>query len=207
MPTVAIIPVKSFALGKQRLSGALDPARRARLARGLAERVATVAVGAGLMPLVVTGDPHVAEWATRAGFPSVGDPGEGLDVAAGTGVDWAGASGSNWIVLHADLPLIDVSDVTALTGPLGRGPVIAPSSDGGTTALGSTGPSAFAFGQSSFHRHLKMLPNPQVVARPGLLLDIDSPTDLKAAGTHPRGRWIRELIAGTGTAEPGQILY
>lgn len=207
VPTVAIIPVKSFALGKQRLSGALDPAARARLARGLAERVAAETVAAGLMPLVVTADPHVAEWATRAGFPSVGDPGEGLDAAAHTGVAWATASGSNWIVLHADLPLVDKSDIAAVAEPLANGSVIAPSSDGGTSALGSKGPADFAFGESSFHRHLKMLPGSQVVARTGLLLDIDSPADLDAATTHPRGRWIRDLITGTGYGEPGHILY
>lgn len=207
MPTVAVIPVKSFALGKQRLAGALDPERRAALARGLADHVATTVSDAGVMPLVVTADAHVAEWATRAGFPSVADPGVGLDAAASAGVAWADQTHSEWLVLHADLPLIAADDIAALLRALQDGPVLAPSSDGGTSAIGTRGPHDFSFGPASFHRHLKMLPDAEVVAKPGLLLDIDSESDLEAAMSAPAGRWIRDLI---GRWEPGagaQNLY
>lgn len=207
MPTVAIIPVKSFALGKQRLAGALDPGRRAILARGLADHVATTVSDAGVMPLIVTADAQVAEWATRAGFPSAADSGVGLDAAASAGVAWADQSRSEWLVLHADLPLIGADDVTALSQALHDGPVLAPSSDGGTSAIGTRGPRNFSFGPASFHRHLKMLPEARVVTRPGLLLDIDSESDLEAAMSAPAGGWIRELI---GRWEPGsadQNLY
>lgn len=202
MPTIVVIPVKSFALGKQRLSGALEPDVRARLARGLADHVSSTVAAAGLMPLVVTADAAVAEWATRAGVPSVTDPGEGLDAAAVTGVGWAGELGSRWLVLHADLPLIGVSDVEALARHLESGPVIAPSADGGTSAIGSVGSTRFSFGDASFHRHLMAVPGARIVVRPGLLLDVDSPSDLRAAATHPRGAWIPDLIAGTRTANP-----
>lgn len=195
MPTIVIVPVKSFALGKQRLSGVLDPATRAALGRGLAEHVATTVVSVDLMPLIVTADADVAEWATLAGFPSVADPEQGLDVAADTGAAWARESGSNWIVLHSDLPLLSSSDISALEMPLDRSrPVIAPSSDGGTSAIGSSELVAFSFGISSFHRHLTMLDDPAIVATPGLLLDMDSPADLKAALSTPRGEWMRDLL-------------
>lgn len=203
MPTVAVIPVKSFVLGKQRLAGALDPGARARLARGLADHVATTAAAAGALPVVVTADAHVAEWATRSGFPSIADPGMGLDAAAESGVAWAGRSASRWLVLHADLPLLSVDDIVALTEVAHRG-VIAPSSDGGTSAIGGEGPARFAFGISSFQRHLRILADPLVVTRPGLLLDVDSPEDLRAASADPRGRWIHDLITGVAQAtEPG----
>lgn len=207
MPTVAVIPVKSFALGKQRLAGALDPGRRAALARGLADHVATTVSDAGVMPLIVTADAHVAEWATRAGFPSVADPGVGLDAAASAGVAWADQANSDWLVLHADLPLIGVDDITALSRALENGPVIAPSSDGGTSAIGARGHRDFSFGPASFHRHLKMLPEAEIVARPGLLLDIDSESDLEAAMSVPRGSWIRDLIGRWESGAAGQNLY
>lgn len=207
VPIVAVIPVKSFSLGKQRLTGALDPGTRARLARALADHVATTTAEAGLMPLIVTADGHVAEWATRAGFPSVADPGTGLDAAASTGVEWARQSGSDWIVLHADLPLVSPDDIPALTGPLADRPVVAPSSDGGTSAIGVRGKTDFSFGPASFHRHLKMFPDSEIVTRPGFLLDIDSPADLRAAVSTPEGRWIRDVIGGWESAEDGQNLY
>jgi 2-phospho-L-lactate guanylyltransferase len=197
VPCVVIIPVKSFALGKHRLAGALDPQARARLGKALAQHVASTVVEAGEMPLVVTADPDVAEWATRSGFPALADPGDGLDVAARTGVDWAQQSESFWLVLHSDLPLLQPSDVAALTRPLEAGQdVIAPSADGGTSAIGSAEKVDFAFGVASFHHHLHTLRNPYVAVRRGLLLDVDSPGDLAAASTNHRGRWLADILKG-----------
>lgn len=208
MPTVAVIPVKSFVLGKQRLSHAIDPATRAQLGRSLAEHVAATTEAAGLIPLVVTADPEVAEWSTLAGFPSVADPGTGLDTAAGSGVEWATGSGSQWIVIHADLPLLSRDDLTSLTDALTAGhDVIAPSADGGTSAVGATHPIAFSFGVSSFHRHLAMLDNPAVVSRRGLLLDVDSTTDLTAACSVAPGAWVRDVIGASGFATSHSSLY
>ena len=174
---------------------------------GLADHVAATVAAAGLIPLVVTADDQVADWATRTGFPSVGDPGEGLDAAARTGVEWAATAGSSWIVIHSDLPLLHSSDLSVLTARLQDGPVIAPSTDGGTSAIGMSGTWDFSFGESSFHRHLTRLSSPTVVTRTGLLLDVDSPADLNAAVAHPRGAWMRELIGGAATTFPRQILY
>lgn len=207
MPTVAIIPVKSFALGKQRLTGALDPGRRTALARGLADHVATTVSDVGVMPLIVTADAHVAEWATRAGFPSVADPGVGLNAAASAGVAWADQAHGEWLVLHADLPLIGADDITALSTALQDGPVLAPSSDGGTSAIGTRGPHDFSFGPASFHRHLRMFPDARIVTRSGLLLDVDSRSDLEAALSAPQGGWINDLIGRWEPGSAGQNLY
>ena len=148
----------------------------------------------GLTPLVVTADPEVTEWARSAGFGSLTDPGIGLDQAAAAGSEWAIEDGRAWVVVHSDLPLLHPSDVEALSGPLSEGRnVIAPSADGGTAAIGGTNPARFSFGHASFHRHLRDLDDPVVVARPGLLLDIDSPRDLDAATTTSRGRWLSEV--------------
>jgi 2-phospho-L-lactate guanylyltransferase len=195
---VVVIPVKSFTLGKGRLARALDPEARARLGKALAQHVASTVLEAGEMPLVVTSDPDVAEWATRSGFPSLADPGDGLDVAARTGMEWAQQSESFWLILPSDLPLLHSSDVTALTQPLKAGrDVIAPSADGGTSAIGSRETVDFAFGLASFHHHLQALKSPHVAVRRGLLLDIDSPRDLTAASTTHRGRWLADIMKGS----------
>jgi len=197
VPTVAIIPVKSFAMGKQRLAGALQPEQRSRLGRALARHVTTAASTAGLLPVVVTGDADVAEWSTLSGFPILADPGRGLDSAATAGALWAMASGSRWIVVHSDLPLLAPSDLAHLESIMsGNRNVVAPSADGGTSAIGSHRPVTFSYGVSSFHRHLGVLEDPVVVTRPGLLLDVDSPMDLAAAIAMPRGRWMRDVLEG-----------
>lgn len=190
-----VIPVKSFSMGKRRLGGAVDATTRARLGRALAEHVGTIVTAAGLSPLIVTADPEVEQWAARAGYASLEDPGAGLDRAAATGVAWVRRATETWIVLHSDLPLIEVEDVLALVDTIRRGEsVISPSADGGTSAIGGWDTIPFSFGVSSFHRHLPRLPRPRVIARPGLLLDVDSPADLDAAMSTARGGWLREVI-------------
>jgi 2-phospho-L-lactate guanylyltransferase len=179
---VVIVPVKSFRMGKQRLSAVVSTSEREHLGRHLAGHVAAQVEAAGLIPLVVTADPEVAAWATSIGFPSLPDPGDGLDAAAAAGVTWADHTSSAWIVLHSDLPLLRREDVATLADVIrGGSAVVAPSSDGGTSAIGWRGPFAFAFGVGSFHRHLARLPSPTVITRTGLLLDVDSPDDLRAA--------------------------
>jgi 2-phospho-L-lactate/phosphoenolpyruvate guanylyltransferase len=193
--TTVVIPVKSFSMGKRRLAEFVDPSARAQLGRTLAGHVASTVAASGLVPLVVTADSEVAEWSTHSGFPSLPDPGLGLDVAARVGVDWVRHSSPAWLVLHADLPLLSVTDVETLMSSLeSHGGVIAPSADGGTSAIGSRDAPHFSFGVSSFHRHLRRLGRPGVVARRGLLFDIDAPQDLRAATATTEGRWIGELV-------------
>lgn len=195
MPVVVIIPVKSFRTGKRRLNDTLDDATRGRLSAALALHVASTVESAGVAPLIVTGDPEVAEWATSTDFPILADPGGGLDEAAAAGVEWAGHSDSEWLVLHGDLPLLTSSDVEALMEPLTKGnAVLAPSSDGGTSAIGSRGDFSFGFGVASFHRHLARMDRVVIVARRGLGLDIDSRADLEAALAAPSAGWLAEAI-------------
>ncbi len=192
MPTVVIIPVKSFRLGKQRLASALEDVQRSRLGRALATHVAETVEQAGLLAMFVTDDPDVAAWATSTGFPSLPDSGQGLNAAAAAGVEWASQSKSPWIVLHSDLPFLNTEDLHALTQP--DGDVIAPSSDGGTSAISARRSIEFAFGPASFHKHLARLDSPKIVTRQGLLLDIDTPDDLASALSHQRGQWMETAL-------------
>jgi 2-phospho-L-lactate guanylyltransferase (CobY/MobA/RfbA family) len=74
---------------------------------------------------------------------------------------------------------------------LGR--AIAPSADGGTTALAGSGPAVFTYGPGSFRRHLGRFPEAGIVIRTGLLHDVDSYSDLAAARRVPRGAWLAGL--------------
>ena len=195
MATVVVIPIKSFIGGKLRLAESVSPSDRSDLGRALANHVAENAESAGALPLIVTGSPDVAEWATGTGFPTLPEPEGGLDGAASAGADWARSSRSSWIVLHADLPLLTTGDIFQLAAAVESGhDVIAPSADGGTSAIGSSRMVEFAYGAGSFHRHLARLRAPQVVSTLGLLHDVDTPADLVSAAGHPRGAWMRGLI-------------
>jgi 2-phospho-L-lactate guanylyltransferase len=197
---VVVIPVKSFTAGKERLAAALDPTSRAVLIRIMADHVTRVAESAGMLPVLVTEDSEVAGWAASRGLPSIADPGRGLSAAAEAGVAWALETGSKWLVVHADLPLLRQGDLEALAGALHDGAEpIAPSADGGTSAIGSETQLPFSYGPGSFHRHLPRLGSPVVVVRPGLAHDIDSPEDFASARRHPDGVWLDgPLISATG---------
>jgi 2-phospho-L-lactate guanylyltransferase len=195
VPIVAVVPVKSFLFGKERLAGSLIPDMRVALAQAFAERTADIAAEAGMIPLIVAGDQQVAEWALIRGIPTVDDPGADLSAAAAAGVEWARAAECAWIVLHSDLPLLRVEELTDLAfASEDTGVVIAPSADGGTSALGGTEPLEFSYGPGSFHRHLARRSDAVVIARTGLLHDVDSPADLASARAHPRGAWLESVI-------------
>ncbi|HEU4319254.1 MAG TPA: 2-phospho-L-lactate guanylyltransferase [Acidimicrobiia bacterium] len=182
MPIVFVVPIRSFHLGKSRLAGVLEPAERDSLARRLASHVVTTVQAAGFDTAVITADQEVARWAGGHRSAVVSDPNRGLSVAANASVAWADQNGHDWIILHADLPTLDSDDVVALVNGLqAKGSVLAPSSDGGTSAIGADRPLDFSYGPASFHRHLAQLGDTSVVARPGLLLDVDSDHDLRAA--------------------------
>ncbi len=194
MPTVAVIPVKSFSAGKQRLATAISPSARSSLGKAMVAHVSDVVVTAGLIPVLVTADAEVAMWATGKGIPSIPDPGEGLDAAAMAGARWAATSNSSWMILHADLPLLSVADIHRFMTVSTGGEAIAPSSDGGTSAIMSPRQLDFAFGPGSFSKHLARMAAPTVVALTGFLHDLDSPIDLESARTHPRGQWIETAL-------------
>lgn len=176
-PTV-VVPIRAFA-GMERLAALLDERRRAVLGRNLAARAVAAAVGAGCSVVVVTGDPEVAGWARAHGSTVITDTGEGLDAAALAGT--AVAADRPWAVVHGDLPFIRSSDVAALFA--GSLPAIAPSKDGGTSAIAGIGPFRFRYGPASFHRHLAETAGmARVVVRRGLAIDVDSPRDVAAIG-------------------------
>lgn len=147
-----------------------------------------------MIPILVTADARVAEWAARTAIPSVPDPGNGLSEAAAAGARWANRGASRWIILHSDLPLLSAPDLNTFWERALEADAIAPSSDGGTSAITSRGPMEFSYGPGSFSRHLADLDNPSIVATTGFLHDLDSPADLESVCDHPRGRWLLDVI-------------
>jgi 2-phospho-L-lactate guanylyltransferase len=161
----------------------------------MADHVTSTAESAGLLPVIVTDAPDVAEWGASRGLPTISDPAGGLDSAGEAGIDWALLANSSWLVVHADLPLLRPADLEEMADVLEAGDdPIAPSSDGGTSAIGGRAPLALAYGPGSFRRHLARLASPRVVVRPGLTLDVDTPGDLQSARRHPAGAWLRGVL-------------
>lgn len=178
----------------QRLAGTIGPQERAAVGRAICAHVVEKVRAARVEPLIVSADEDVRDYARSAGVHVLSDADTGLDKACQIGV---AASPGRWVVLHADLPLLDIGDVSTLSEGVASGrDVIAPSSDGGTSAISSTGAIRFSFGAASFHRHLPRLTNPVIVARLGLLHDLDSGNDLRSALRHPKGHWLRPFVEG-----------
>lgn len=202
VPVTAIVPIRSFEHGKGRLSSDLHPDQRNRLALGMAQRTVDAAESALLLPVIVTAAEEVRTWAVDLGLLVLPEISAGLDSAARVGTAWAVSNGMSWAVIHSDLPLVTSAALAELADLADSGrDVIAPSADGGTTAVSSAGPIAFTYGPGSFHRHLAQLDEPTVLAKLGTLHDLDSLHDLNAALAHPEGAWLAEIVdLGDGSA-------
>lgn len=189
------LPIRSWRGANQRLAQRLNPAARRALAEAMASRTARTAEEAGGRLLVVSSAPQVLQWAADNGRRAIPEPEEGgLNGAARAVAEFAVRRGRPWLILHSDLPCLTAEEAAGAIRAVREGKrVLAPSYDGGTSALGGTGPGYFAYGPGSFHRHLRAGPPPLVLVRFGFLLDMDSPADLEAARRHPRGAWLNQI--------------
>jgi 2-phospho-L-lactate guanylyltransferase len=188
--TAVLVPVKTFADAKERLSPLLDRDARQELARRLAEGV--LAAASSLPVAVVCDDDEVAQWATEHGAEVVWAPKEGLNRAVASGVAHLEASGFERItVVHSDLPFpkrlaeLDVD----------RGLLLVPDRhlDGTNVISLPAGCSfEFAYGPGSFEQHLacaQRLGITVAVRRDAALgIDIDLPEDLELMAAETR-RW------------------
>ena len=180
MRIVAGVPVKSFSTAKKRLADTIGPAARIALSQEMAKRTCLLLAEAGALPLVLAADQAVARWAKELALEVAIDDGPGLNEAAGGALTIA--NGDPWLIIHADLPLLDMEVTHRLVAMLEAGrAVIAPSRDGGTPVVGGSLPSfEFSYGPGSYHRHLRLLASasPHVAVDPRLAIDLDEPTDL-----------------------------
>lgn len=173
-PTV-IIPIRRFT-GMSRLSSVLTLEQRQHLSNELGTRAVKAAQGAGLRVAVVSSSEDVIAWAQMIGVERLPDPGEGLSAAAASAV--ASINETPWIVMHADLPLVNSRAVRIIAGAAAQGSVLVPSSDGGTNVIASRGRFPFDFGPDSFQRHFANVPTATIMPSPELSIDIDTPLQL-----------------------------
>jgi 2-phospho-L-lactate guanylyltransferase len=186
----ALIPVKSLAAGKSRLSSTLDPERRMQLTRESLRRVVHVLQNTpGIAEIVVISvDEAVAEWAKRWHVTFLREEKRGLNEAlaqARQHVSHAPAV----LVLHSDLAAVSVNDIESMVALCDAGErcvVIAPDRHGhGTNALLLKPPQVinFAFGPGSAQRHIAQAEaqgiTPTLYHSESISLDLDSPDDLE----------------------------
>jgi 2-phospho-L-lactate/phosphoenolpyruvate guanylyltransferase len=189
----AVMPVKTLQHAKARLAGVLAAREREELARAMAEDVLS-ALGAspdlaGI--LLVTGDPEARRLAARHGARVLLEEEErGHTAAASLGARTLAQEGAAGMVqVPADIPLVTPVDIGAVLATHREAPAITlvPARDErGTNAVACSPPDVMPlrFGADSFVAHLRRARahgiEPQIVRRPGVVLDIDTPDDLAA---------------------------
>lgn len=185
-----IVPVKSFAGAKRRLSLLLSVTERTMLARTMLGDVLSATAGVpGLRNVaVVTSADDVADYARQQGVIVIDDHGvNGTNAAVKVGfTEVARRSGGAVIALPSDVPCILPVDISTLFAAVRKaGVAIAPAPrDGGTNALACNDPRRIApcFGPDSFARHIEAANRsgirPVVVVNGRLGLDLDEPCHL-----------------------------
>ena len=214
MRTLAVLPVKSFGLAKQRLGEAVGADDRRALARAMAGDVLeALGLAEGLEGVILVS----AEPLGVGDVQVVDDPEEvGQSAAALRGIHAAVERGAERVLLvPGDCPALEPAEVTALLAEPEAGVVIVPDRHGaGTNALLIAPPGAVepAFGAGSFARHAALAraagARVRVGRLPSLELDVDTPGDLAAlratlaarAGGAPRTRALLNGIASAHAA-------
>jgi 2-phospho-L-lactate guanylyltransferase len=186
----ALIPVKSLALGKSRLSSTLDLNRRMQLTYESLRRVVHVLQNThGIADIVVISvDEEVAEWAALWRVTFLREERRGLNEALQQArLHFAQAPAI--LILHSDLVAVSVNDVESMIAASALNTssvVIAPDRHGhGTNALLLKPPHVidFAFGPDSAQRHIAQAEatgiQPTLFHSESISLDLDSPDDLE----------------------------
>jgi 2-phospho-L-lactate guanylyltransferase len=177
-----LVPVKSFALAKVRLAGALDRAERAELARAMAGLV--VAAAAPLPVWCVCDDDEVAEWARTPGARVEWTPGLELNGAVQEATARRASGGTGRVVVaHGDLPF--ARDLSVLAEAAPDEVVLVPDRRSYGTNVVSVPTDAgfrFSYGERSFERHRDEVDRcglrVRIVRSEHLGWDVDEPADL-----------------------------
>lgn len=185
MSVVTIVPLRSPGLGKTRLAGHLDGSERAGLAGAMLADVVAAIRACGLERILLAASgPGAAAAGAALDLQVVLDP---ADVASlDEAIEHAritGADGSDILVVQADLPGLTPDDLGAVLAA-DTAVVVAPTEDGGTSALlrRPGGVMATSYGPDSARRHVEAAGRAGVtvttVRRQGLLRDVDTGADI-----------------------------
>jgi 2-phospho-L-lactate guanylyltransferase len=192
MPTLAILPIKSFEEAKRRLRHHLGPGERHALAEAMfADVLIALRRSTALHGIIVVSADHVAQQiAAGYGASVVEDRDRGHNPAATLGINAAVRAGAERVLLvPGDCPALDPAEVNSLIARPAppRSVLIVPDRHGtGTNALLLTPPDALApsFGPDSRKRHHDEATaanlDVEVVEVSSLALDVDTPDDLEA---------------------------
>jgi 2-phospho-L-lactate/phosphoenolpyruvate guanylyltransferase len=192
--TLAVVPIKSLANAKQRLSKALAGGTRRSLVQTMfSDVLAALRRAEGVEAVVVITDDVIAESLARGhGIVVLPDGREvGQSHATQIGIDYARENGFERVLLvPGDTPLLDPVELEGLLTRCERDEIdvaIVPDRHGtGTNALLIAPPDAFApsFGPDSLERHVGNAREAGLVHRvehvESLALDVDTPADLAA---------------------------
>ena len=194
MRTLAILPIKSLANAKQRLSKALAGGTRRSLVQAMfSDVLAALRRTEGIDAIAVVTDDVMADSLARGDRVVVLPDGReaGQSQATQVGIDYAAEQGfARALLVPGDTPLIDPIELEALLARCERDALevaIVPDRHGtGTNALVITPPGAFApsFGPGSLERHAETAREAGFAHRvehvASLALDVDTPADLAA---------------------------
>lgn len=211
----AVVPLKAFAHGKQRLAPLLSPAERAGLSRAMAkdvlgklqacrhfDRLLLCASGEDMPPLAEEFNAELVDDAALGG-----DDLNALMAQLGVRLRRRGVD--RLLVVHSDLPLLQTQDLMALTEALTQHQVvIAPDRHrAGSNCLGWQLGSGFtpSFGVDSFQRHRRQalaLGCSQWHYHGGCRWDVDRAEDIaavvEAANTMTLGEHSRDFLNHSG---------
>ena len=192
MSTWAIVPVKPLRRAKSRLADILTPEQRRLLAERMLRHVlqALKTVPQVLGTLVISRDSEALAIAREYGMRTVQEAGAPeLNAALGRATQVvAGWGGDSVLVLPADLPLLEASDLAAMIDAGADSPVVVIATDGqrdGTNALFMRPPGviSYAYGEGSFARHCVLAQQAGIPLQEyhsgSLELDIDVAGDLR----------------------------
>lgn len=200
----ALIPLKSFADAKQRLSAVLNPEERRGLFQAMAKDVLSILKSHPDIEntLVVSVDPVARQLAKEYDAEFVDELNLkfrdintcGLNATVQAAVDGLALRGIDEVmIIHGDLPLISADEISYLVRahrrltPLHVLPTLTIAPDGrreGTNCLLCTPASSikYCYGDNSFALHISQASSiavsSQIVSLPGVSCDIDTPADL-----------------------------
>lgn len=218
MSVAALVPVKALDAGKSRLVASLSRAQIERLTLAMLEDVIGCLSQVGPIDhvAIVTPDSRVGERATELGALALvrNDPGlnPSLDAASG---ELARTGADTLLVLLGDVAAVLPEDVealfVALRGLGGEGVVLAPSRDGGTSALlrapWNAIPNRFGKNSAAAHREAALdagLPYSELPSD-SLAIDLDRVEDAQTLARAPAsagGACTRALLHEFGFGEP-----
>jgi 2-phospho-L-lactate/phosphoenolpyruvate guanylyltransferase len=208
MKSAALVPVKALAASKSRLAGTLPRGALERLALAMLGDVVAALQGVRELAhvMVVTPDPRVADEATALGAEALLREDPGLNPALDAGARALGAE--RLLVVLGDVPGARAAELAELFAALdaqgGRGVVLAPSRDGGTSALLRAPWDAIPhrFGKDSAEAHRAAARDAALpyreLALPSLAIDLDRVEDAEALRRSPDAPRTRALLAELG---------